>query len=214
MADLLSDKDRAIIPTTVPAGAALARDITAGGPLAHWGASNALVWLIDSSGRYVVVDAETTASIASMSEPQRISDIGQRFAVQTVLTTYSFGGPRLTSESGPWIAALERELEQFANLGAGWDSYNAPAVQPAEIGAARQLLRSLAAENILRPAITVTARGHVQFEWHTHQKDIEIELLGPEQYSILYEEPTGGSWEGTVSGVGALRMIFDQLRAR
>jgi hypothetical protein len=68
---------------------------------------------------------------------------------------------------------------------------------------------------MLRPTIAVTSRGHVQFEWHTHQKDIEIELLGPDQYSILYEEPaTGESWEGTVSGVGALRMIFDQLRAR
>ena len=214
MADLLSDKDRAIIPTTAPAGAALARDITARGLSTNWGAGNALVWLIDSTGRYVVVDAEATVSIASTSEPQRLSDIGQRFPGQTVLTTHALADGRSTSKSGSWIASLEQELEQFAKLEAGWDSYNAPAVQAAEVDAARQLLRSLAAENIARPAITVTSRGHVQFEWHTHQKDIEIELLGPERYSILYEEPTGGSWEGTVSGVGALRMIFDQLRAR
>jgi hypothetical protein len=118
--------------------------------------------------------------------------------------------------SSSWLESAERELDEFSNLSNGWDSYNAPPVPRTEIEAARQLLRSLVAVNVARPAITATARGHIQLEWHTHQKDIEIELLGPDRYAILYEEAgtENASWEGTVAGVGALRMLFDELRLR
>jgi hypothetical protein len=161
------------------------------------------MWTIDSSGQYVAVDVAQAISIASLA------GVWQR------LSTSAIDGSRFTTESESWLASAERELDEFAHLPSGWDTYNAPPVRQADVDAAKQLVKSLAAENIARPTITVTARGHLQFEWHTHQKDIEIELMGPEQYSILYDEAaTAASWEGTVSGVGALRMIFDQLRVR
>lgn len=202
MKQLLSEKDRSVVAAMVPFGGELAStSVTARMPSSVWDMPTPHYW----------ASSTTTESFYEAAG-------GPGFEMSVFL----FGAPlrpirvlvRGTLQNAPdWLGPAEAGLQKFRLLRPGWDSYNAPAVDSIQIGAARELLQVLASENVPAPSLTLTSGGQIQVEWHTTSKDLEIRVLSPGHFSVLYEDAaTGSSWEGNVSDIAALQPLLPILR--
>jgi hypothetical protein len=110
-----------------------------------------------------------------------------------------------------WLSTVQSVLERFRDLGPGWDSYDAPAVDRQGIETAREFLTVLARAGVRMPALTLAAQGQVQIEWHTPSTDLEIRVLGPNRFSVLYEHlPENVCIDGVVSAASPAA-VYSQL---
>jgi hypothetical protein len=91
--------------------------------------------------------------------------------------------------SPAWLADIQHQLQELLMLPENWNSYHARPITAAAVNAAGELLRNLAQADTPRPIVTPTVRGGVQLEWHTRGMDLDIELEGPEQFEVLFEDP-------------------------
>ncbi len=90
--------------------------------------------------------------------------------------------------AGPLPAWVLPTAEAFAGvleLPAGWNSYNALAVDPRTIESASRLLASVMEESTPPPAVIPAVRGGVQLEWHRNGLDIEIAISPSRPIAVL-----------------------------
>ena len=90
-----------------------------------------------------------------------------------------------------WLAPTMMRLAELSFLPARWDSYSARPIQG-----------------------SLTTPGGVQFEWHMHGIDLEIEIRSDFRWLSSYEDSsTGESWESEGDG-GRLRGALRELARR
>ena len=96
----------------------------------------------------------------------------------------------------PWLEPAIDELKALVQLPNDWNSYGA---RPVARWAAEETLIVLLEtmdSATPQPIVVPTNRGGVQLEWHTEGIDLEIEILGSGQYSVLFEDrQSGDEWE-------------------
>jgi hypothetical protein len=113
----------------------------------------------------------------------------------------------------PWFAELDRELMSLVNLEANWNSYGARPVHESTVRAASDLLRQLIRPSVPGPAVVPTSGGGIQFEWHTDDIDLEIELASAGRLSAAFEDRASGEeWERDFSSdLGQLVAAINKL---
>ena len=110
---------------------------------------------------------------------------------------------------------LAEELAAILALPPGWDSYGAPAIDANAITQASKVLQSVTEPNTPAPYVLPTPRGGVQFEWHTKEIDLEIEVSpGNEVYFLLNDIKGEKEYEGELaSHQGLVRDAISRLSA-
>ena len=195
MADLLSEKERAIIAAFVP----LRADLTTSVITKPSATSKERVVYVGPAGLVedpaFPKDAVFDAWVLPVSAP-----LVQATAAQV--------------KSSDWLHSAEQELEQFRKLPQNWDSYGAPTISEEQIKTAKKLIQLFASHGLLRPNLTITAKSHIQLEWHTPVKDVEIEIVGMDRFDISFENTeTGTEWEARVHGLNSLESLLPALQS-
>lgn len=84
---------------------------------------------------------------------------------------------------------VRRTLEGFlGRLGPDWDGYGASAPASHLYAAGLTLMEELLAPDDPVPAVVPLARGGVQFEWSTEDRELEIEVLSTTRFDVFYED--------------------------
>ncbi len=106
----------------------------------------------------------------------------------------------LQDEQPRWLMSTLQAAGELLNLPENWDSYGARPIDPHTVVSALELLLTMAQVNTPEPSVVPTCHGGVQLEWHTHGKDLEIEIMSPGRISVSYEDPQQDTeWEGALS---------------
>ena len=108
--------------------------------------------------------------------------------------------PHLTIEQGPpvpvWQGYAIDRLRQIIALEPNWNSYGSRQVSERLANVALQILESVMRDTTPRPSILPTPMGHIQFEWHIHGIDLEVEVVSPILLRVFFEDQrTGQEWE-------------------
>ena len=82
---------------------------------------------------------------------------------------------RLVPQPG-WLQPVVEGLRRLSHLSVDWDSHGAGPVHLKCIVRALRLLDEMMCRDTPVPYVVPTPAGGVQFEWHTEQVDLEIEL--------------------------------------
>ena len=106
-----------------------------------------------------------------------------------------------------WFGEAVASLNEVSRLPANWDSYGASPIRHSSGMAAMKLLSRVASETTPRPSIVPTVRGTVMLEWHTRGIDLEIEVLGPGQLHVAFEDiHSDVAWESDI-GLDVTRVV-------
>jgi hypothetical protein len=76
--------------------------------------------------------------------------------------------------SAPWLKAANVRLREIALLEPGWDGYGSAKPSARVIGAAVDLLKTLAVANFPAPHVVPVGGGAIQVEWHRDGRSLEI----------------------------------------
>lgn len=112
-----------------------------------------------------------------------------------------------------WLFPTLKAMAGVLALPSNWDSYGA---RPMDLGAFSTALRTLdrvMGKDTLAPTVVPTAEGGIQFEWHTHGIDLEIEIppVGP-SYASFQNRQDNTEWEGDLSiNLERLRDVMSRL---
>ena len=86
------------------------------------------------------------------------------------------------------LLPIVEKLYELSNLSGNWDSYGGQQVQPECANATFEILATTMREKTPLPWIVPTPEGHVQFEWHIHDIDLEVEVSSLTSIHVLYED--------------------------
>src|SRR5690348_5599176 len=89
-------------------------------------------------------------------------------------------------------SAVYAELDRLAALEPNWDGYGAPSLDRAILHAARQFVGSLASKIAIQPLVVPMSNGALQFEWHSGQRILEIDVEAPSTIHYLKWDPAAG----------------------
>ena len=119
-----------------------------------------------------------------------------------------YGGYMIVSGTPPepiWLAHVAQELAAILELAPNWNSYGAPVVEKSAITQAFSVLQSIAKTDTPAPYVLPTPTGGVQFEWHTQEIDLEVEISPGREVSFLLDcTDKGKEYEGDLSSHLAL----------
>lgn len=108
----------------------------------------------------------------------------------------TFTSLTLDEAQAEWKAAVDAQVDELADLQVGWDSYVAPAIEPAVIADAKALIPRIAQPGVPPPSVVPTINGTIQLEWHTLACDAEVEILAPGRYYVFTSGENQVPWEG------------------
>ena len=98
-----------------------------------------------------------------------------------------------------WLPSVVAKLDELTSLPTNWNSYRAAPVKRPCLLAAVELLVATMRDNSPTPAVVPTNRGTVLLEWHQRGIDLEIDVLGPDRFHVVAEDPSRGiEWESDV----------------
>ena len=196
MQELLTERDRGVIAAMT----ASRGDLTSTGVTAKpWGQIASGWWR----------SSATTESLY-----QATSGLAVVLAMEGTLADL----PRIIHVGGvpaPWLHEVEESLEHLRALQVNWNGYQAPPIPTGLIDSAKEGVRELATLPIPAPEVTATNAGQVQLEWHGAHVDLEIRVVGAQQYSVYYEDEAqpAENLEVQVTGAPAL-LAFEPLLRR
>jgi len=90
-----------------------------------------------------------------------------------------------------WLSEAIQRLTRLTQLQQNWNSYGARPVRVNSIVAALDTLHSVMSDDTPLPEFVPTPRGTIQFEWHIHGIELEVDALSPGQVRVSYEDLRG-----------------------
>lgn len=90
-----------------------------------------------------------------------------------------------------WLMSIVHRLVGLSQLGDDWDSYGAKPIQLAAFQSAIELVGQTMSDDSPVPSIVPTPDGGVQFEWHTANLDLEVEIGPDGNLSVFFEDGQG-----------------------
>lgn len=98
-----------------------------------------------------------------------------------------------------WLMGVVADLNRVAELPANWDSYGALPIDQRTLEHALYVIVSLMDADSPRPQIGATVRGGVEFEWHSDDKDLEIQVERPFQvHGYFCHDLADEEWEDNI----------------
>lgn len=96
-----------------------------------------------------------------------------------------------------WFMDAVTEMLRLTQLKTAWDGDDARPVTIESLYTATRLLAYVVNKNTPSPYIFPLPDGGIQFEWHTEDIDLEIELSGNSDVIVLYRGPDNiaDAWE-------------------
>ena len=91
----------------------------------------------------------------------------------------------ISDVAGSWQGPVKERLEELIRLEEGWDGYAAFPVSFDNAMFAFRMLESICRPDTPAPQIVPGPSGDLQIEWHTHQGDIELWVVGPNNVHAL-----------------------------
>lgn len=122
--------------------------------------------------------------MASIPQPQRFLSERDVLDSRREPTIETLSEAVLSRRFLPIIA----KLYELSNLPRNWDSYDGQRVRTECANAAFGILAATLGERTPLPWIVPTPDGHVQFEWHIHGIDLEVEVSSLTSIHVLYED--------------------------
>jgi len=150
---------------------------------------------------------------APASRSSTLTDAGRELRI-------SFSGGvfvgEISGQPPAWIESTLEVLERLLEMREGWDSYNARAIDPANVRTAIELAAALMHDRTPAPSVVPTSAGGVQLEWHTRGIDLEIEIGSPSRISACFEDQrTHSAWEAEqLDDFSRLRSALRELAMR
>jgi len=116
-----------------------------------------------------------------------------------------------------WMTGVLQEVDELAQLPAGWDSYGADPPEPNLVATARRLIELIADERLPAPAVvTATRMGGIQFEWGSHDGVyFEVECAAPDEVEYYFVDSRRGVEEEgrlPILHADSRQEIFDFIR--
>lgn len=96
---------------------------------------------------------------------------------------------------------LYAEINRLAALGPNWDGYGARPLNAGILDAARQFVAHVASTMTVQPLVVPMSSGALQFEWHSGQRILEIEIEDPATIHYLKWDPTADIQEEDVCSI-------------
>lgn len=84
-------------------------------------------------------------------------------------------------------------LRELQKLAPGWDGHNALAVDNDIARFAAMVVAPLMAQGVSVPFIAPLSSGGLQFEWHSANELLEVEIIAPYEMQMLIEDQTTGA---------------------
>lgn len=75
-----------------------------------------------------------------------------------------------------WVVEAARKLECLALLPIGWDSYGGKPLKPSARESTLKAITWLQHEELPIPAVVLGSKGTVQLEWHSGNKELDVDL--------------------------------------
>jgi len=90
-----------------------------------------------------------------------------------------------------WFMDIVNRLVTLSQLTDDWDSYGAEPIAVDALKSAFELVASTMSDDTPTPGIVPTPGGGIQFEWHTANIDLEVEIAPSGFLSVFYEDAQG-----------------------
>jgi hypothetical protein len=119
-----------------------------------------------------------------------------------------------------WQTEVQNHLLNYAKLGQGWDTYNAPPIGWDAGLFALSILNDFMRPRTPVPQVVPSTAGGVQLEWHQKGVDLEIHITAPYHCELWFKDHTSPNdppvaLELTApEDYAALRKPFDLLTTR
>ncbi len=132
------------------------------------------------------------------SETQKIViDTSKRLRNRPIEPSNATDAPRARGKRPAWLGPVVARLQEIAQYGPGWDSYNAVPVGRENIRAAFAFMRRVLGDGVPAPSLVALPRGGLQIEWHRAGLDAEIEFSNGLDLGLYFRDRTSGfEWEG------------------
>ncbi len=85
-----------------------------------------------------------------------------------------------------WFGRALDQMTRFLQLPENWDSYGANAIDPRCVVESLRLVLDIIRPNTPAPSFVPTRSGGIQFEWHEHGIDLEVEVEAPSSCSVYF----------------------------
>jgi len=95
-------------------------------------------------------------------------------------------------ERAPWLQVAADRVAELLNLPENWDSYGAKQVNVELAVSSLNLLSQIMRNGTPVPSIVPTNSGGIQLEWHRNGVDLEIELISPRKFGVLFVDRVSG----------------------
>jgi hypothetical protein len=79
-------------------------------------------------------------------------------------------------------------LWELSTLHAGWDGYGARPLDHATAVFAAMVIGPLLGQRMPEPFVAPLAYGGLQFEWHIHNANLEVEFRAPYEVDFLFQD--------------------------
>lgn len=125
------------------------------------------------------------------------------------------GGMIASANLAERLRPLQLRLQAFLRLEDNWDSYGAKPVHRANAEAAIRLLQSLVRANGPLPSLVPTVTGGVQIEWRAGGRALDLEIIAPSRFVMIFEDPSHDILEEEELGpdLAPFKAAFDRLVA-
>jgi len=157
------------------------------------------------SKHYRVVSGPQSETLTDLDRKRGRSYLKIGFADDTIF---------LPVNEVPWFLNTIREMLLLTQLKTGWDGEDAKPVSIDSLEVATKLLDNVVTKNTPSPYIFPLSEGGIQFEWHTEEIDLEIEVSGNSEVVVLFRGPDNNAiaWEARLEdAVGRLKEYVQQL---
>lgn len=124
-------------------------------------------------------------------------DRERKSLTQTQTSTNRFSEfAALTPFQPKWKDNIYRRFAELSGLCAGWDGHGGKPISDDVVAFTGVLMECIAIPGLPEPHVAPLSYGGLQLEWHAKDIDLEIEVIAPHHFSVLFEDAiTGIEWE-------------------
>lgn len=134
------------------------------------------------------------------------------FQADPVVVPVARVSPPITTRSAAWLEPIRAQFSELLALPANWDGRGSAAIKQDTLMFAVMFLFQTLPANAQVPGIIPLGNGGIQLIWHGRRGELEIEIVGPFQVEVFFQDENGTESAWRVSNDFA--SIGDLLRER
>ena len=125
----------------------------------------------------------------------QMHDFARRPLGSVAQGAFIYSRVRIPGQRSAWNEALRKRFDHICSLPFGWDGYRGQPVSFSCANFAASVLERLYIDGFPLPSLVPGSDGTLQIEWHKHQLDIELDILGPNKVMAYRNDDITGEDE-------------------